>query len=128
VGCTGTGAITEFDFIKSTRDRSPEECRGPLVALSLTGHRLDTLEQSFHSQRAHELLWNAYDPDPLTDRVTFKLCAAHWMDLSYLAGMRARLIGRREWMSEASALLKEVCQGARFDPKEIANMIAWQRG
>jgi hypothetical protein len=84
-----------------------------------------TLEQAINSQRATDVLWDGLALAS-SDRVTFALCGAHWMDLSYLAGLHGRLQGRRDWSAEGSALLKDICTSAGWDVKEIANMIVWR--
>ncbi len=127
--CVGTGAQTEFEFIRSLRDRGREgfgECRGPLLTLTLSGHGLQTLEDSLMSCGAHETLWSGFQRSAAAD-MAFTLCAAHWMDISHVAGNHARQYQRTDWFAEASSLLKRTLHTAGWDPKEIANMVAWQR-
>ncbi len=125
MGCVGTEKVTEFEFINSVRGRSSGECRGPLLALSFTGLTLETLEESFVSYPAYALLWSGFTPSD--GLITFSLCAAHWMDLSYLAGINGRRHDRADWFNVASLLLRQLLDAAGWDAKEISNMVTWQR-
>lgn len=125
--CAGTARMTEFEFIQSMADRGRDECRGPLVELSLSAVRLDILETSFQSQIAVGLLWQGLVPHTDGAWLTFQLCAAHWMDLASLTSVRARQYLRGDWLAEASVLLNDVCRAASWDPKEISNLLTWQR-
>lgn len=111
-----------MDFVASLVGRSGE-CRGPLLQLSFSGYRLEVLEESL---RTADRLWDGFDGDS-GGLLAFSLCAAHWMDLSYLSGVRAREYHRLDWFNEASALLRQICEVARWDEKEISNMLTWQR-
>ncbi len=128
VGCEPAAKRqTELDFVLAMRGRTPAQCCGPLVTLPLIGYRLELLEASFHSPRALAVLWDGLVESATDDRLMFRLCVAHWLDLSYLAGFHGHRCSRRDWMGEAATLLKQVCRGAGWDAKEIANMMVWQR-
>lgn len=129
VTCTGIDATqTEFDFVASCRDRTPWQCRGPLVTLDFAGYQLMLLEASFRGHPAPaEILWAGFDPDRSPDRVAFTLCAAHWMDLSWYAGLNAHAGDRRDWMAQASSVLERLFAEVGWDHKEIANMLMWRR-
>lgn len=125
MGCVGTARQSEFEFIASLRDRQPEDCRGPLFPLGFSGYRLELLEESLLLAEARDRLWDGYLPG--REEVAFVLCAAHWMDLSYISGVCAQHQRRADWFDTASALLRQIFLAARWDPKEIANMVTWQR-
>lgn len=127
MGCVGTGTITELDFIASMANRGADQCRGPIVDLSFSAVRLDTLETAFDSDQASGLLWGGLVHRTDGAWLTFGLCAIHWMDLASLVGVRARQYVRGDWMAEASILLNQVCEQAGWDPKEISNLLTWQR-
>jgi len=124
--CTGTGTQTELEFVHALRTRAAGRCCGPAVILPLVAYRIEVLESAFTS-RAHELLWDGLVPVEDDDRLLFRLCAAHWMDLSYLVAMRGRDQHRGDWLGESVTLLKQICQGAGWDLKEVGNMMQWQR-
>lgn len=98
-----------------------------MVLLAFSAVRLHALEEAFQSQRASELLWGALVPRSDGDWLTFLLCAVHWMELASLIAVRAHQYLRGDWLSESSALLHEICDAAAWDPKEIANLLTWQR-
>lgn len=129
VECVGIGRQTEYEFIQSIRDRRPGDCRGPHATLKLWRHQIGLLDECFEIGTApHDLLWQNFQADhPFEGFCVFRLCAAHWMDLSYLVGIRSRENGRVDWMALGSSLMHKACLGAGFDPKEIINMIHWQR-
>ncbi len=119
--------LTELDYILSLRDRQPAGCCGPLITLPVIGYRVELLETSFQSPAASALLWDGMLPNHDGDPLQFRLCAAHWMDLCYLCGMQGRRTNRRDWIGEATVLIKQVSTGAGWDAREIANMMMWQR-
>ncbi len=119
--------MTELDFIHAMRGRRPGDCCGPVVRLPLAAYRVELLEDSFQSRKANEVLWDGLRPSTTDDRLLFDLCVAHWMDLSYLSGMQGRRLHRRDWIGEATTLLNQICRGARWDVREVANMMKWQR-
>jgi hypothetical protein len=141
VGCTGTDRVTEYEFIWSLDDRVDSwDCCGPMLSLAISPYRLALIidaihshEEAFHSSNAYQVLWAGHASavqawgSVSPDRVIFALCAAHWMDLSFLTGLYGRLYERRDWMAEGTGLLKEICITAGWDVKEIANMIAWRK-
>lgn len=129
MGCVVTHpTVSELDFVRALRDRSREfgACRGPLLRLSFGAYRLATLEDTFDSAAAHDLLWAGFHPEHL-DAMDFTLCAVHWMDLSCLIWYRSHQAGRSDWHANADQLLRDTCNAAGWDPKEIENMFAWQQ-
>lgn len=126
--CTGltetVTKTTELEFVHALADRS-ESCRGPMLRLAFSPIRAYSLETAFESPKATELLWEGHHVDGNLG-VHFSLCAAHWIDLCALVWMRSQQYRRRDWRSEADHLLRDVCQAAGWDPKEIVNMFAWQ--
>lgn len=125
MACVGSDKITEYDFVTKLDSRRFEDCLGPLVALAFTGYRLSVLEESLDVPGAHECFWEGYIPAD-SCRLTFRFCAIHWMDLAYLAGTRARQQRRSDWWGEANVLLKETCEAADWDVKEISNLLRWR--
>lgn len=121
--CVGAGRQTEFEYIVSLRGREPGTCRGPLLGIVIGPRRLEILERAV--PEAHDLLWDSFEP--YLDQMFFVLCAGHWMDLAYFCGLRARQNRNGEWFAEANALLDQMFAEARWDPKEISNMVTWQR-
>lgn len=126
MGCTGIDACTEYEFVKSMDDRQSGQCRGSLAVLAFNPDRLDLLIESLCSTRAVEVLWDGATMS-YSDRVTFTLCVAHWMDLSFLAGLRAHQFGRDDWFGEANDLLKDLCATQGWDIKELSNMVRWRK-
>ena len=124
--CTPTDAHTEMEFVHSltTRSREVGECRGPLLRIALWSGRVVELQRIFHSRIADELLWSGVHPDGALG-IHFSLCAAHWVDLAALCWVRARGQAKREWAVEALRLLRDVCQVAGWDAKELSNMLSW---
>ncbi len=132
-GCTPSmAAATEYEFVTSLAGRAPGQCHGPAVTLFLSGYRLELLEEALHSRQALDRLWDGFEPyeiawDGRDDKLAFRLCAAHWFDLSRRAGQVALISARRDLFGVAGVLLHEVLTGAGWDPKEVANMVTWQR-
>lgn len=128
MACTPSQATTELQFVQALGARDPHvgECCGPMLRIGLWGYRLLTLERIFDSQVATDILWGGMHDDGALG-IHFSLCAAHWMDLASLVWMRSQQSGIADWYSEADHLLRDVCAAARWDPKEIVNMFAWQR-
>ncbi len=116
--------ISELEFVRSLSGRA-DSCQGPLLRIAFTPWRVFTLETAFDSARAAELLWEGHHDDGCLG-VHFSLCAAHWIDLCALVWMRSRQQRRKDWHAEADHLLRDICDAARWDPKEIVNMFAWQ--
>jgi hypothetical protein len=119
--------MTELDFVLALRHRRAGTCCGPLVRLPMSAGRIQRLEHSFQSRRAVDTLWDGLAPSGTRNRLLFDLCVAHWMDLSYLTGIQGRRLKRRDWVGEGSTLLDQACRGARWDAREMANMMKWQR-
>ncbi len=120
-------AATEFEFIRALSEREPGQCLGPLVTVSLSGFRLVALEEALLAPLAVDLLWAGYRPPDTSCGLAFRLCAAHWFDLSYTAGINARQHLREDWFDTADDLLRRTLACAGWDAKEIANMVNWRR-
>lgn len=127
VACVGTGSISEFDFVRSLYRREIEECAGPLVSLSFGATVLAVLEETFYSEHEYDLVWAGAVITHSGERLGFELCAAHWLDVSYRAGVRGRRLRRADMSGLASALLNGTCRASDWDLKEIANLFTWQR-
>jgi hypothetical protein len=127
VSCTGSVCRTELDFITALRRRGSGACCGPLLTLALVTRRLETMETALaHSERAGEVLWAGFvrgDDPPFR----FALCAGHWLDIGFTIQIRAIRLQQLIWRNESINLLRQVCQEAGWDPKEISNMMTWQR-
>lgn len=127
MACVGSGPCSEFDFVRAMpRRRTIEQCCGPLLALIISSARLETIEESITDTESHDRLMAGFDPH-CPAGLLFELCAAHWMDVSFVAGCEAGRHNRRDWFWAATALLRQICSTADWDPKEISNLIAWQR-
>lgn len=128
MACLPTQDHRELEFVSSLSSRDPEigECRGPLLQLAFWPTKVFVLEHIFNSQAASDTLWEGFCGDRCVG-VHFELCGAHWLDLAALVGLRAAQYRRSDWTGEAHNLLAEICHAASWDPKEIANMFAWQR-
>lgn len=124
MGCTDAGTQSEYEFVRSSADREPGSCSGPLLTLSFAAFRLAQLEAALPSDSA-DFLWDGFQLD--TGPLTFAHCAAHWMDLSLHAGMSARLHRRGDWFNGASHLLDLIFTTAGWDRKEMANLLLWRR-
>lgn len=132
MACTPTHDLTELDFVLSLTTRTKEigECRGPVLDLGLWNWRALTLEHIFDSPAASDILWAGMHEDRLRKRlgfIHFSLCAAHWVDLACLCWMRSRQYRDADFKAEADQLLRDTCEAAGWDEKEIGNMFAWQR-
>lgn len=127
MGCTGSGAMTEFEFVRSLNWREADECTGPLVSLAFSAPVLGVLEETLLSEHEYELVWDGAAITQTGDRLAFELCATHWLDVSYRAGLTGRRLRRSDISGLASALLENTCRAADWDPKEIANLFTWRR-
>lgn len=125
--CIGTDRpVSEYEFVRSVGDRDHgAQCRGPLVTLSFAGYSFDLLEESLHEHPVRTWLWAGFDPTQ--EQMTYTMCAVHWMDVSYVAGVHAYRHRRSDWLHEASALLDRVCYASKWDTKEMSNLLTWQR-
>lgn len=128
MSCTATPDSDELEFVRAlhTRSKAEGQCRGPLLRLALLADRVFDLQHIFNSRSASELLWSGYQSDGCLG-VHFILCGAHWLDLTCLVWMRGRQQDSVEYHLEADQLLRETCQAAGWDAKEIVNMFQWQR-
>lgn len=128
MACLPTEVSDELDFIHALmrRTSSFSQCCGPLLRIAFWPYRVFVLEHVLNSQQASDMLWDGFLEDGCVG-VHFELCGAHWMDLAGLCQFRARQYRRDDWSTEAEQLLRDICVTARWDPKEILNMIAWQR-
>lgn len=125
--CTPANSCTEWEFVASLPSRARwDDCRGPFVRLAFRPLRLQLLERIFASESASDVLWCGYTPGGITE-TRFTLCVAHWIDLATLVFARGRQLLRFDYEHKARELLGDVCTGAGWDPKEIANSLAWQR-
>lgn len=125
--CTPTETKGELEFVQAllTRSRVEGQCRGPLLRLAMWSWRVLTLEQIFDSPAASDVLWQGVHDDGIMG-IHFSLCAAHWLDLACLCWMRAHTQDRADFNAEAEQLLRDVCDTAGWDAKEIVNMFAWR--
>ena len=123
-GCRDAGHSSEMDFVASLKGRN-HDCRGPLLSLTLPHQHVTGIGDSLAGR--DDKLWSSIDTTS-GDAVTFTLCAAHWLDLSYLTGVSGTLNCRRDWFLIASELLHQILNGAGWDPKEMSNLLAWRRG
>lgn len=133
MSCTATSDTSELDFVLALHTRTKElgECRGPLLALNLAEDRVFTLAKIFQSRSADDLLWAGHRGEEQRwlgpGMLLFQLCGAHWLDLACLVWMRCQQQDSVEIFMEAEHLMREVCQTAGWDAKEIVNMFQWQR-
>lgn len=125
--CYGSGPISEFEFVRSLSNREVDECAGPLVSLSFGAALLGVLEESLCSRDEYDLVWDNAVVTRTGDRLVFELCAAHWMEVGYRAGLRGRKALRSDMSTLASALLDNTCRAADWDVKEVANLFTWRR-
>lgn len=126
--CTGTGVMSEFDFVRSFNSRrEAADCAGPLVSLAFGPTILGVLEETFNSEAEYDLVWDGAIVTRTGDRLAFELCAGHWLDVGYRAGARGRRQMRTDMAGLASALIDNTCRASDWDPKEIANLFMWRR-
>ncbi len=121
--CRDAGRTSELDFVASLNGRN-HDCRGPLLSLTLPQLHITGIGDSLAGR--DDKLWSAAD-STIGDCVTFTLCAAHWLDLSYLTGISGTLNSRRDWFLIATDLLHRILRSAGWDPKEMSNLLAWHR-
>lgn len=126
--CLPTETPTELEFIQALvrRRRVINECQGPLLRIAMWPYRVFLLESILDSSIASDMLWSGHCNDGCMG-VHFELCGAHWMDLVILCEVRAFQYNRRDWQAEAEQLHIDVCRAGGWDPKEMLNMIMWQR-
>lgn len=131
MACLSEAYCTELGFVQALLGRSSEgECKGPSVTLALATARVLYLERIFDSQIATDVLWSGYEErgdDDLLYQVRFTLCAAHWFDLGAFAWARGYQKSRPDWINCGEELLQDLCREVAWDPKEIANLLAWRR-
>jgi hypothetical protein len=127
MGCSATEASTEYDFVTAiVRLRTDGLCCvGPYVRLGFSASTLEQIESAFMSPVAHDLLWAGYEPEPI-DAMYFTLCALHWMELACLVNHRGHMFDDIDWQNQGATLLERICQTQGWDPKEIANGLAWR--
>lgn len=94
--------------------------------MTFSMERIALLDDSLNSESGRALLRAGSLPSP-PGSVRVRLCAVHWFDLSFLAGVAGNLEGRDDWRELASALLRLTCTAAEWDWKEISNLLRWQR-
>lgn len=127
VDCLDAGRQTELEFVHSLRGRQVGECRGPLVEIELPARLAERLEDSFCG--------NVAALDILTESLhvacgtsaTFRLCVAHWLDLAHVSVLHGQEHRNRQWVEVADNLFQRACRTAGWDPKELSNMLVWQR-
>lgn len=120
--CRDAGHCTEIDFVASLRERD-HDCRGPLLEIALPEPHFIGIGDSL---AVSDRLWAAA-ATATDDTVTFSLCAAHWMDLSYFTGVSGVVNGRPDWSLIANDLLCAILRAAGWDFKEMSNLLAWRR-
>lgn len=113
-----------MDFVHTLIDRkdSEQQCRGPLLTLTLGHLRPLELITIFDSRMASDLFASGHGEDP----EIFTLCAAHWFDLAALVWVRSNQTRRQDFFEAAEQLLRDVCWEARWDLREVMNMFHWQ--
>ncbi len=89
--------------------------------------RTSGLADMLGSPRAVQVLWLHAVHVETDPRFHFRFCAAHWMDLHRFLAVRAETECRNDWAGACQILLKQICRSARWDPKEVANLIGWLR-
>ncbi len=118
--------MTELTFVQALAGRGESQCVGPGIELALEPYRVTFLSVIFGSHLANALLWGGHRTNgPMG--LHFHLCAAHWLDLCALTWLRSRQYRSKAWHVEADRLLRDLCEHAGWDPKEIVNLFAWQR-
>lgn len=120
--CEQCSDMNELEFFDQMRDRDDRCCLGPLIKLSLWSWQVYQLERIIQGARHSDLLWSGF----VTDRyvgIHFELCAAHWFDLIWFAGVMAHRHRRRDWAVQSGSLLCDLCYAAGWDQKEVANLI-----
>lgn len=128
MACLPTHTPGELEFVHAlVARRCPvAECCGPLLRIAFWPYRVFVLEHLMDSPDASDLLWDGFMSDGAVG-IHFELCGAHWMDLVAVCQLRAAQYRRSDWGGQADQLLVDVCTTAGWDPKEILNMMAWQR-
>lgn len=128
MACLATPALSELDFAHELfrRDSTLSQCAGELITMTFWAYRVFMLEQILDSSTASDLLWDGFTGDG-AESVQFELCCAHWFDLAVLAEMRAAQYRRRDWAQTAERLFLSLCKLARWDAKELLNMVTWSR-
>jgi len=122
--CDDAGPQTEWEFFRATRTREPDGCCGPLLKLEISDQQFHRIDEAINDGRARDLLTLQDDESP--QPLWFLLCAAHWMDLIYVVGVKAVTQQEAVWFNTATVLLVQVCQAAGWDPKEVANLVKWR--
>lgn len=128
VSCVENGRIGEAEFVEiyCDRQRPSARCAGARHTKSFVPWRLADIEDAIGTGLMHGVLWSNFEPWH-TGRLTFTLCALHWMDLATAVTIGAYLFGQTLWIDEAVRLIRDTCHGVGWDLKEISNMFVWQR-
>lgn len=121
--CRDAGPCTELDFVASLAGRN-HDCRGPLLPITLPQPHIEGIGDSLAVRG--DTFWSSSTP-AAGNSFTFTLCAAHWLDVSYLCGISGTLNGRRDWFNIATELLNAILRTAGWDPREMSNLLAWRR-
>jgi hypothetical protein len=122
MACEQSEKMNELAFFAGIRERPLGECVGPLATLSLWSWQVGQLERIFQDGPHSDLLWSGF----VTDRyigIHYELCAGHWFDLVWFAGLMAYRHGRRDWAVQSGSLLRDLCYVCGWDQKEVANLI-----
>jgi hypothetical protein len=110
-------------FREVSNGRSPAgSCLGPEITMSLWSWQVGQLERIFQGAPHSDLLWSGY-VNVKSVGLEFQLCAAHWFDLVWYAGLAAFRDNRRDWAAQSGMLLTDLCLAAGWDHKEVANLI-----
>lgn len=102
------------------RGRKVEDCVGPEITLTLSSRTIRDIHTAlgYWPAFAARFLEGVNGP-PFTCR----LCAGHWLLVTYLAGSSAEYHGRTDWLVTTNAVLQAVIATARWDAKEVANLM-----
>lgn len=125
MACLPTPTHGELEFVHELVTRDLGQCRGPLLRITFRPYRVSLLELIMNSTAASDVLWDGFQGESYHG-LHFERCAAHWMDLAALCGLRAAQYRRVDWSTTADRFMENVCTTAGWDTKEIVNLIAWQ--
>lgn len=122
MSCEQSASVNELEFFAQIRRRPTGHCLGQLITLSLWSWQVYQLERIFQDGPHSELLWSGFVDDRYVG-IQYQLCAAHWFDLLWFAGLMAYRDNRRDWAVQAGSLLSDLCYVAGWDRKEVSNLI-----
>jgi hypothetical protein len=125
--CSGSEHLTELNLVRALYARDgAEPCAGPLLTIAISGRRLELLYESLLTSALHGKLQSALDLY-YPNGIAYRLCAAHWIDVTYTAGCQAQICDRPDWQLGATLLIRQICSEGGWDPKELSNLLAWRR-